>query len=177
LPVAGIFVPACQKKLAAKGTDTQSWTCASFHQFLSPTHFSGGAMTNKMWRVAAGVFVVGLVFDFVLYFVLLNAALARDAVAQRAIEGPWPKLIIGELLFAIAFAWIYVRGVDRRPAVGQGLRFGLAAAFLFAVAGGLQIAPMLPASETIIIGSIVGNGIKVLMQGLAGGVLAGSAPA
>ena len=133
-------------------------------------------MPNRMWRVAVGVFLVGLVLDVLLYGVLLHGPLSNDRVARVAMEGPWPKIPIGEAIFAIAMAWIYLRGVEARPALAQGARFGLAAAFLFAVAGGLQIAPMIPASETIIIGSIVGNAVKVLLQGMTAGVLAGSDP-
>ena len=129
---------------------------------------------NKLWRVAAGVFVVGILFDVVLYLVLLSGPLSRDHALQVVGEGPWPKLVLGELLFAFVFAWIYFRGLEAGPALAQGLRFGFAVALLFAVAGGLQIAPMIPASETIIIGSIVGNGIKVLTQGATAGMLGGS---
>jgi hypothetical protein len=121
-------------------------------------------MSNRMWRVAAGVFVTGLVLDFLLYGVLLNDALRRDNVVRIPWDGAWPKIILGELLFAIIFAWIYMRGVEARPALGQGVRFGLAIAFFWAVAGGLQIAPMVPTTETIIIG------------GMVGGILAGSGP-
>lgn len=131
-------------------------------------------MANRMWRVAAGVFVVGILFDLLLYLVLLAGPLARDSSLQAVGEGPWPKLALGELLFAIVFAWIYLRGLEDKPGLGQGLRYGFAVALLFAVAGGLQIAPMIPASETIIIGSIVGNGIKVLSQGVVAGMLGGS---
>lgn len=131
-------------------------------------------MPNRMWRVAAGVFLVGLVFDVLLYGVLLKDAIASDRVVRAAMEGPWPKVPLGELIFSIAFAWIYMRGVEALPALGQGMRFGLAMAFLFAVAGGLQIAPMIPTSETIIVGSIAGNAVKVLIQGLVAGLLAGS---
>jgi hypothetical protein len=130
-----------------------------------------------MWRVAAGVFLVGLVFDFVLYDVVLKNALTTDQVVRIPWEGAWPKIPAGELLFAIAFSWMYMRGLENKPALGQGMRFGFAVALL-AIAGGLQIAPMVPASETIIVGSIVGNAIKVVVQGAIAGALGGiGAPA
>lgn len=131
-------------------------------------------MPNRMWRVAVGVFLVGLVFDFLLYGVLLEGPLSSDRVVRIPWDGAWPKIPAAEAIFAIAFAWIYMRGLEARPALGQGIRFGLAVAFLFAVAGGLQIAPMIPTTETIIIGSIAGNAVKVLAQGATAGVLAGS---
>ncbi|MGQ0562635.1 MAG: hypothetical protein ACT443_12265 [Gemmatimonadota bacterium] len=129
-------------------------------------------MSNRMWRVAIGVFVVGLVFDFLIYRILLGGSLASDVALRPLEEGPWPKLVIGELIFAIALAWIYQIGLSSAPALGQGLRFGLAMAFLFAAGGGLQLAPLVPASEFIIIGGIVANAIKVLGQGVTASLLA-----
>lgn len=130
-------------------------------------------MSKSFGVVALGVLLVGLVFDYLLYFVLLDDALARDAVLRNASDGPWPKLIIGELIFALAATWVYARGLNERAPLGQGIRFGLALALLFAVAGGLQLAPMVGASETIIIGAIVGNAVKVLAQGITAAMMAG----
>jgi hypothetical protein len=131
-------------------------------------------MTKGMWRVAAGVFVLGLLLDFVLYDILLRDPLARDMDVRRPWSGMWPKIVLGEALFAIVFSWIYYRGIEALPALGQGMRFGFAFALL-AVAAGLQLAPMIPTTETIIIGATAGNAVKVLLQGMAAGVLAGSA--
>ncbi len=38
--------------------------------------------------------------------------------------------VLAHLLMAGAFMWIYVRGVENKPWLGQGLRFGLAVAVL-----------------------------------------------
>lgn len=40
-------------------------------------------------------------------------------------------MILAHVLMAGAFTWIYARGVENRPWLGQGLRFGLAVAVLF----------------------------------------------
>ncbi len=42
-------------------------------------------------------------------------------------------MIIAHVLMAGAFTWIYARGVENKPWLGQGLRFGLAVALLTAV--------------------------------------------
>jgi hypothetical protein len=130
-------------------------------------------MSKSTGVVALGVFVVGLVFDYLLYWLVLGNALSQDAVLRTVMMGPWPKLIIGELIFSYAAAWIYARGVNATAPLGQGIRFGLALSFLFAVGGGLQIAPMIGASEFIIIGAIVGNAVKVLVQGITAALIAG----
>jgi hypothetical protein len=89
----------------------------------------------------------------------------NDPSVRAAGDGPWPKIVIAELIFALTVAWVYQRGVTDAAPVGQGLRFGLALG-LMAVAGGLVVAPVLLASEAIIIGGIAGLAIKVLAQGL-----------
>lgn len=129
-------------------------------------------MRNRFWLTAGIVFLVGLAFDYLLYWPMLGGQLALDPSLRGPLEGPWPKLIIGELIFSIALVWIYLKGREQGPALGQGLRYGLAVAFLFAVAGGLQIAPLLMANETIIIGGIVGNAVKVLVQGVVAALTA-----
>lgn len=40
-------------------------------------------------------------------------------------------MILAHVLMAGAFTWIYVRGVENKPWLGQGLRYGLAVAVLF----------------------------------------------
>jgi hypothetical protein len=40
-------------------------------------------------------------------------------------------MILAHVLMAGAFTWIYARGVENKPWLGQGLRFGLAVAVLF----------------------------------------------
>ena len=39
-------------------------------------------------------------------------------------------MIFAHVMMAGAFTWIYARGVENKPWLGQGLRFGLAVAFL-----------------------------------------------
>mgnify|MGYP003694282583 CR=1 FL=1 len=39
-------------------------------------------------------------------------------------------MILAHVMLAGAFTWIYARGVENKPWLGQGLRFGLAVAFL-----------------------------------------------
>ena len=50
-----------------------------------------------------------------------------EAEAQKLMH--W--MILAHVLMAGAFTWIYVRGVENKPWLGQGLRYGLAVAILF----------------------------------------------
>lgn len=42
-------------------------------------------------------------------------------------------MVIAHILMAGAFTWIYARGVESKPWLGQGLRFGFAVAMLCVV--------------------------------------------
>ena len=45
----------------------------------------------------------------------------------------FPLMLLAHLFIALAFVWIYQRGRQGKPWLGQGLRFGLAVAFLTGV--------------------------------------------
>lgn len=45
----------------------------------------------------------------------------------------FPLMIFAHVLMSGAFTWIYARGVENKPWLGQGLRFGLAVALLAVV--------------------------------------------
>ena len=50
-----------------------------------------------------------------------------EAEAQKMMH----LMVLAHVLMAGAFTWIYARGVENKPWLGQGLRFGLAVAVLF----------------------------------------------
>jgi hypothetical protein len=90
-------------------------------------------MNKKLW-VAAGVAFVGMyALDFVMHGLILQGDHARTPELFRN-----PELkhhlssVLGYLLFGLAFAWIYVKGFEAaKPAVGQGVRYGVAVGLLF----------------------------------------------
>ncbi len=88
-----------------------------------------------------GKFFVAWLVLFIVYmaggFVVHGALLADDYTALpqlfRSDEQAMPYfylMIIAHVLMAGAFTWIYARGVENKPWLGQGLRYGLAVALL-----------------------------------------------
>ncbi len=89
---------------------------------------------NKKFLVGWIVlFVAWFLGDFVVHAVLLNAdymqqpALYRTAADSQA---HFAYMILAHLIMAGAFVWIYARGVEPKPWVPQGVRFGVATALL-----------------------------------------------
>ena len=88
---------------------------------------------NKRFLVAWLVlFVLYMAGGIVVHGVLLEAdytatgMMRPEAEAQKLMH----LMILAHVLMAGAFTWIYARGVENKPWLGQGLRFGLAIALL-----------------------------------------------
>jgi hypothetical protein len=86
-------------------------------------------------------FLIAWVVVFVLYMaggmlvhgmILADDYMATDLMRSEAeAQQLMHWMIIAHVLMSGAFVWIYARGVENRPWLGQGLRYGLAVAVLF----------------------------------------------
>jgi hypothetical protein len=82
------------------------------------------------WLLVFALYMAGgmLVHGVILGDDYMATGLMRpEADAQKLVH--W--MILAHVLMAGAFTWIYVRGVENKPWLGQGLRYGLAVAVLF----------------------------------------------
>ena len=89
---------------------------------------------NKRFLVAwLVVFVLYMVGGMVVHGMLLadeytaTGLMRAEAEAQKLMH----LMVLAHVMMAGAFTWIYARGVENKPWLGQGLRFGLAVAVLF----------------------------------------------
>ncbi len=91
---------------------------------------------NKKFLIAWLVlFIVYMAGGIVVHGVLLAddyaaTGMMRPEAESQAMMG-W--MLFAHVLMAGAFTWIYARGVENKPWLGQGLRFGLAVALLCVV--------------------------------------------
>jgi len=79
------------------------------------------------------VFVVAMLLGFVVHGVLLANDYAQLPSVMRPpdeAQQAFPWMILAHLLIAVGYTWIYVRGKEPKPWLGQGVRFGLAVAVL-----------------------------------------------
>ena len=79
------------------------------------------------------LFVAWMAGSFVVHELLLHAEYAQisnlfrpEEDAQRYVG----LMLLAHVIMAGAFVWIYGRGAENKPWLGQGLRYGLAAALL-----------------------------------------------
>jgi apolipoprotein N-acyltransferase len=84
----------------------------------------------KKFLAAFGiVFVLSALLNFVIHGVLLKPLYQQSAQLMRdeADSGAHAMyLMVGFFFFTLGFVWIYARGVEAKPWVGQGLRYGIA---------------------------------------------------
>ncbi|MFB3125629.1 MAG: hypothetical protein ACE1Z7_08635 [Woeseiaceae bacterium] len=93
-------------------------------------------MDKKFFISWVVIFVVSLLGGFVVHGVLLGADYAAqpnlfrpDAEAQNYFS----FMLAAHIIMSGAFVWVYARGNENKPWLQQGLRYGVAIAFLVAV--------------------------------------------
>jgi hypothetical protein len=115
------------------------------------------------------VFVMAMALGFVVHGMLLHTdygqipnVMRTDADGQKHM----PFMMLGQLCFAIAFVWIYQHGKEDKPAVAQGLRYGLAMAALFVAAKFLIYYAVEPIPEMLVAKQIIFDSIGVMVMGV-----------
>jgi len=124
---------------------------------------------NKRFFIAwAVVFVVWMAGSFVVHGILLHADYTQlpnlfrpEAEAQQY----FPLMLFAHVILAGALVWIYSRGAEAKPWLGQGLRFGLAIALLTVVPTYTIYYVVQPMPGMHVIKQIVFDGILVLILG------------
>ena len=129
-------------------------------------------MNRKFVIAWSVIFVAWFLGSFVVHGVLLSADYTRLGGLFRApadSQQYFPLMILAHLMLAGAFAWIYARGVEPKPWLGQGVRFGIAVAFLTTVPTYLiyfVVQPM-PA-ETVVKQIVFDSALMVILGVIAG---------
>jgi len=120
------------------------------------------------------IFVAWFLGSFVVHGVLLNADYMRLGTLFRApadSQRYFPLMILAHVMLAGAFAWIYARGVEPKPWLGQGVRFGIAVAFLTTIPTYLIYFVVQPMPVETVVKQIVFDGVLMVILGALAGWL------
>ena len=123
---------------------------------------------NKKFLVAWLVlFVLYFAFGFIVHGVLLHddyiaTGIMRPEEQQQGMMG---LMVLAHVMLAGAFTWIYARGVENKPWLGQGLRYGLAVAFLAVIPLYLIYYVVQPLPSSLVVKQIVFDTICTLILG------------
>ena len=124
---------------------------------------------NKRFLVAWLVlFIAWFLGSFVVHGLLLhNDYMALPNLFRKEADAQnfFPLMLLAHVFLSGAFVWIYARGVEARPWLGQGLRYGLAVVFLTTVPLYLIYFVVQPMPGVTVAKQIVFDGALVLILG------------
>ncbi|HEX4618609.1 MAG TPA: hypothetical protein VH135_02705 [Steroidobacteraceae bacterium] len=131
-------------------------------------------MNKKFIVTWVVIFIAWFLGSFVVHGVLLNADYMRLGTLFRTpadSQHYFPLMILAHVMLAGAFAWIYARGVEAKPWLGQGVRFGIAVAFLTTIPTYLIYFVVQPMAADTVVKQIVFDSVLMVILGAIAGWL------
>lgn len=130
---------------------------------------------NKRFLIAWVVILIAwFLGSFLVHGVLLapdykalGALFRADADAQQY----FPLMILAHVMLSGAFVWIYARGVESKPWVAQGIRFGIAVAFLTTIPTYTIYFVVQPMPGAVVLKQIVFDSALMVVLGVIAGWL------
>jgi hypothetical protein len=125
-------------------------------------------MGRKCIISAIVMFVMAWALSFVVHGILLGG----DYAVTKGMRPPAEAqklmlfLILAQAVFGIAFAWIYMQGKEDKPWLAQGIRFGVAVAFLTVIPTYLIYHVVTPVPLVLAIKQIVYDTIRIVLMGV-----------
>jgi len=115
------------------------------------------------------LFVAWFLGSFVVHGVLLRSDYMQLTNLFRAEDDQrkyFPLMIVAHLMLSGTFVWIYARGVEAKPWLAQGVRFGLAVALLTVVPTYMIYFVVQPMPADIVSKQIVCDGVLTIILGM-----------
>ena len=126
------------------------------------------------------VFVVWMAGSFVVHGTLLHAdyaALSNLFRPEADSQTHFPLMIVAHVIMAGAFVWIYSRGIEAKPWLPQGIRFGIAVALMTVVPTYMIYYVVQPMPGALVVKQIVLDGILLVVLGAVAAFLYRQKPA
>jgi hypothetical protein len=115
------------------------------------------------------VFVVWFFGSFAVHGALLGedyAALGEMMRSEEEQMSYFHYMVLAHISMAGAFVWIYQRGINSSPWIGQGIRYGIAVALLAPIPVYLIYYSVQPLPSHIVLKQIIGDGLLLLVLGI-----------
>lgn len=125
------------------------------------------------WKKFLAAVVVGYLLVGVLAYLIHNVWLMPVYRQHQSVWRPaeitmrkrW-VMLVGQLIFTIMFAWVYTRGVENKPWVGQGIRYGILMTLLVVVPSACAQYTIYSIPYTLALKWMVGGGVQLVVLGL-----------
>jgi len=113
------------------------------------------------------MFIMAWALSFVVHGILLGADYSVTAGMRPPAEAQtlMHYMILAQALFGIAFAWVYVQGKGDKPWLAQGVRYGIAIAFLTVIPTYLIYHVVTPVPFALALKQIGYDTIRVVLMG------------
>jgi hypothetical protein len=125
-------------------------------------------MDKKFFIAWIAIFVAWMAGSFVVHGVLLHddyAQLPNLMRTEADAQQHFPLMILAHVIMAGAFVWIYSRGVEAKPWLSQGIRFGIAVALLAIVPTYMIYYVVQPMPGMTVVKQTIFDGILVTILG------------
>jgi hypothetical protein len=125
---------------------------------------------NKKFIVAWIVlFVAWFIGSFIVHGVLLHpdyVQLTNLFRTESDAQKYFPLMVLAHVLLSGAFVWIYARGVEAKPWMAQGVRFGIAVALLTTVPTYMIYFVVQPMPGNVVVKQIVFDSVLMVILGM-----------
>jgi hypothetical protein len=125
-------------------------------------------MNKKLIIAWIVLFVAWMVGSFVVHGVLLRSdymQLTNLFRPESDQQKYLPLMLLAHVMLSGAFVWIYARGVEAKPWMAQGVRFGVAVALLAIVPIYIIYFVVQPMPGDVVIKQIIFDGILTVILG------------
>jgi uncharacterized membrane protein YraQ (UPF0718 family) len=115
------------------------------------------------------LFVVAMLLGFVVHGVLLAGDYGQLPNLMRTKEeagAHFPYMIAAHVLMAVGLTWVYRRGREDRPWLGQGVRFGLAVAVMATIPMYLVYHAVCPFPMSLVAKQIAFDTVAAVLLGI-----------
>jgi hypothetical protein len=126
-------------------------------------------MSRKFAIAVVVAFVLFSGLGYLVHGYLLADAYGRFPSLWRTADETtkhMPFILVANLVTAIAFVWIYERGRQDKPFLGQGIRFGIAMAALVPAAKFITYYAIQPIPHSIALHQILFDGAAIVLTSL-----------
>ena len=115
------------------------------------------------------IFILSMASGFLIHGTILHPEYAKLGSIMRSEEAAqhlFGFMILANFLFACGFSWIYVRGHEAKPWLGQGFRYGIAVALLAVFPMYLIYYVVMPFPSDLVAQQIVYETIDAIVLGI-----------
>ncbi|HTB30351.1 MAG TPA: hypothetical protein VK715_15460 [Steroidobacteraceae bacterium] len=126
-------------------------------------------MNRKFLIAWLVIFIAWFAGSFLVHGVLLRSDYMLLTTLFRPEVDPgtfFPLMLLAHVMLAGAFVWIYARGVEAKPWMSQGARFGVAVALLTVVPTYLIYFVVQPMPMNVTVKQIVFDGALTVILGI-----------